>query len=872
MEFNVVKADGTFKDLLVNYLSAQNMQVATTSVSVDTPTATVDSGTQPSAPGYTVDPWLAHQASQLLNDLTGGNPGGAAAGGAGDAPSGGGGYQRWQEIANEYEKQVQQMGDPNDATSSLKGEDEEALEEQAEDTAKDLLKSSLEANSEAFAGYFVTTFIAASLRAMLVRAAETAIGKTLVQQFVKMGIRELAAPVIGEVAAVGTGEIAGAGIAAAIPIAGEIIGAAIIVFSEIEQIEDMLKTPDMNQDYQIGEFKLTGPNGKEYWVVEQGNTGAPPAYQAPTVPKQFKSPFFVVPPQMVFDPTNVGPDGALKNDPWPKVGWKTYDPQVTIASDSPIGTLGKGDHGNPDATTFPKVTDNPQNGNNNGGQQTQKGQDQGAQPQVTPAVSPQQDQPEPDQTQGQSQDPTTTTEGPSSYPSTSFPSSQPASATQPKCLVPTQISNFITDMSKAFPAYAYSKTFKVNEGQSNEVTFKCQLACTNCSLELNHKSVIDNLFGAGQIDGSVDLNMGLELSCSAGDNWKDAFKKKASQPLLWGIPAYKKYKKIWQGSGPWCSDFALGSAMGLTFVPFKGKISFGFAAHKTVSMPIPAQGDTSAQNVQGMTSAWEVTVNPVKFSGFGLPSLALGIDLTADWGWGLSEDTPLLDAGLDLYPNFTMSFASRSVSLSEWSDLEAKECELPFQASAGEKPFVYVSAKGKDIWDTVLSPIAEQWSYTATATCFANYGNTATPATTPLVTSTILPTVTTLPYVRSNSTFSTITRTSSDVASSTSSDGSDQITAWPWPDPTFVVQTDDFKDLEVTTELVGTSIDVSALHDTLLPPLPLQLPPHQKRATRFHRLAPVSQHFLPSPAYSIQMRATVMDKGYTSPCLTWLTL
>jgi len=104
VEFNVVKADGTFKDLLVNYLSAQNMQVATTSVSVDTPTATVDSGTQPSAPGYTVDPWLAHQASQLLNDLTGGNPGGAAAGGAGDAPSGGGGYQRWQEIANEYSK------------------------------------------------------------------------------------------------------------------------------------------------------------------------------------------------------------------------------------------------------------------------------------------------------------------------------------------------------------------------------------------------------------------------------------------------------------------------------------------------------------------------------------------------------------------------------------------------------------------------------------------------------------------------------------------------------------------------------------------------------------------------------------------------
>lgn len=268
VEFNVVKADGTFKDLLVSYLSAQNMQVATTSVSVDAPTATINGGTQPSAPGYTVDPWQAKQWADLLNDL---NPGGSG-GVDPEVPSGGGGYQRWQEIANEYEKQVMEMGDPKDATQELKGPSEDALKEDAEETAKDLLKSSLEANAEAFAGYFVTTFIAASFRAMLVKVAETAIGKTLVQQFVKMGIRELAAPVIGEVAAIGTGEIAGAGIAATIPVAGEIIGAAIIVFSEIEQIEDMLKTPEMNQDYQIGEFKLTGPNGKEYWVVEQGNT------------------------------------------------------------------------------------------------------------------------------------------------------------------------------------------------------------------------------------------------------------------------------------------------------------------------------------------------------------------------------------------------------------------------------------------------------------------------------------------------------------------------------------------------------------------------------------------------------------------------
>lgn len=278
------------------------------------------------------------------------------------------------------------------------------------------------------------------------------------------------------------------------------------------------------------------------------------------------------------------------------------------------------------------------------------------------------------------------------------------------------------------------------------------------------------------------------------------------------MPAYKKFKKVWQGSGPMCSDFALGYAMGLTFVPFKGKVAFGFQAHKTISMSIPAQGDTSPQDVQGMTSAWEVTVNPVKFSGFGLPSLALGLNLTADWGWGLSQDAPRLDAGFDLYPNFTMSFASRSASLSGWSDLEAKECELPFQASAGEKPFVYLSAMGKDIWDTMLSPVVEAWSYTATATCFANYGNTAAPTrTNPLVTSTILPTATALPYSRSNSTFTTVTRTTSSVTSSSSSDGLDQITAWPWPDPTFVIQTDDFKKLEVTTDIEGTSIDLSSL-------------------------------------------------------------
>jgi len=147
--------------------------------------------------------------------------------------------------------------------------------------------------------------------------------------------------------------------------------------------------------------------------------------------------------------------------------------------------------------------------------------------------------------------------------------------------------------------------------------------------------------------GDFDLHINTELTCNAGDNWKDAFKTKASQPILFGFPAYKKYKKVWQGAGPYCSDFALGAALGVSFVPFKGKLRFGFDAHKTVSMPIAAQGDTSRQDMSQSHSDWTFTWDPAKFSGFGLPSLSLGMDLTADWGWGLSDTPPLLDAGFD---------------------------------------------------------------------------------------------------------------------------------------------------------------------------------------------------------------------------------
>lgn len=78
-------------------------------------------------------------------------------------PPGGGGYQRWQELANEYEKHVQNLPDPDDASNDPKPIDENLLQEQAENTAKDLAKGSLEANAEAIGGYMATTFLVAGM-------------------------------------------------------------------------------------------------------------------------------------------------------------------------------------------------------------------------------------------------------------------------------------------------------------------------------------------------------------------------------------------------------------------------------------------------------------------------------------------------------------------------------------------------------------------------------------------------------------------------------------------------------------------------------------------------------------------------------------
>jgi hypothetical protein len=88
VEFNYVQADGTFADLLVSYLEGQNVQVATTNImSVDTPTTTEVTDTQPNAPQYIVDPWMAKEAADLLNGLASGG----GSGGGGVEIGGGGG-------------------------------------------------------------------------------------------------------------------------------------------------------------------------------------------------------------------------------------------------------------------------------------------------------------------------------------------------------------------------------------------------------------------------------------------------------------------------------------------------------------------------------------------------------------------------------------------------------------------------------------------------------------------------------------------------------------------------------------------------------------------------------------------------------------
>jgi len=56
------------------------------------------------------------------------------------------------------------------------------------------------------------------------------------------------------------------------------------------------------------------------------------------------------------------------------------------------------------------------------------------------------------------------------------------------------------------------------------------------------------------------------------------------------MPAYKRIKKIFQGKGPFGWNFGFLVALGLSFVPFQGKIKFGIETRKAIQMLIAPQG------------------------------------------------------------------------------------------------------------------------------------------------------------------------------------------------------------------------------------------------------------------------------------------
>jgi hypothetical protein len=341
------------------------------------------------------------------------------------------------------------------------------------------------------------------------------------------------------------------------------------------------------------------------------------------------------------------------------------------------------------------------------------------------------------------------------------------------------------------------------------------MSCSNCTIEINHKTVWQNILGVGDIlngdghvDGSIDLDIDMTLTCKTGLAWKQAFKEAVSEPVIWGIPAYKKIEEIWAGSGPMCSDFALGATMGLSFVPFKGEITFGFQAQRTFSMPLSSSQDSSTQAEAGVSqSEWTFSINPVDFSGFGLPSLALGVDMSADWGWKLEDTPPLFDAGFDLHPKFTMNFLSREATLDDSGDyLQAQECELPFGATAGEQPTIYASALGKELFDTVLSIFQETWAFTDTAGC---YGSITSAPAAPVAASVMATTTAISPdalrYGNSSVTYSSSSSMSLSITST-----QNPTSLYPYPVPTAFPATSTV--VQTITSLFGTEYNPSSLN------------------------------------------------------------
>src|SRR5271156_4645664 len=140
-------------------------------------------------------------------------------------------------------------------------------------------------------------------------------------------------------------------------------------------------------------------------------------------------------------------------------------------------------------------------------------------------------------------------------------------------------------------------------------------------------------------------------------------------------------------------------------------MSFGFQATKyfNYSLMTPeAAANASPEAGGGTTADWDWSILPVTFQGFGAPTVALGFELFADWGYGLTTKTAPLDLGFSWYPNVTFGIAQEQITIDDVDySLDLKVCELPFTATMGEQPYFYCSMGGRPVWDYVVKPLQE---------------------------------------------------------------------------------------------------------------------------------------------------------------------
>lgn len=646
--FYATPASGTLASILVTFLESQDLEVqnATTTTINTPPQSTTNITILQDNNGFSLDPWMPDSNPDDGN---------------------GGGYQQWQNLGNKYNDGHGRGGfDGDDPGNGGGGEG-----------------GTFAAIGTAALGIYLASDFAAASMQMLVGALVKTGAKTLVEQVAALGLSQLARPLLGEIAAGAiagsVGDLVGAGLTAAIPVVGQVISLAIVFVSLFDFITGALQSPPYDQAYQINEYPLIGPYNTPYWAVTDGSNPAPPPFELPLQPPQFKGPYYFVPPQYKFDPYNIFPDGVLKYDPWPKVGY-----------------------------------------------------------QVRPAEGPQS---QPENVQPPTTEPQTT------EPQTSQPrsiiSSIPASASRPTiCTVNEAVQTALVELNNVVPAY----NFWTEDFNLGKYTFTCSLSCNNCSVQINQESAFEDILtgGGGQTTGNVSIYMDMTLACAAPVNYKDIYKKRWSKPVLWGYPIFKKVKNITVADGPLCSDYGLTYAYGVTFVPFKGKMSFGFQATKQFHYGLftPDSADTAAPSAASAVNdgGWDWSVLPLTFSGFGAPTVCVGLEISPDWGYGLSTKKPILDIGLNLFPNVTFGVVQEQITTDfDESGVEDQVCELPFTATLGEQPYFFVSMTGRPVFETAFSPIIETLTWSPTLGCLGNISPMTTATATSTSTSTATP-------------------------------------------------------------------------------------------------------------------------------------